>query len=307
MVGVEDWLLEPGVSFGPVRLGIGPDEVIALFGEPQFIREPRFVGVGATWIWHSGLNLAFDLDDRVVWVAAGRERVRAIFRGVNLLGPSGKPAMKVIHDADPDAAMDDTEERFESHNLDIGVSKPFDRARWDSAYLRDPVAGAAQRERLNDPNRQLTPDRVERLAIKARPWAIKPGRSVGPIRAGMTRRQVTRTLGPSSEAIRQPQRAVVGYDAISVEFATESVFDLLGAATRVTVRGFRGNPLPTLKIGRVVLDGSEESQQRLANAGRSVETPGYGNVLVDGSITIEPGLRNVRCDLLVTGDKPIGP
>ena len=55
------WVVVPGASIGPVRLGMGPAEVTAALGKPEVITD------GSHWHYErDGLTVVFDLDKPVV-------------------------------------------------------------------------------------------------------------------------------------------------------------------------------------------------------------------------------------------------
>jgi hypothetical protein len=55
------WIIVPGESIGPARLGMSPDEVSAALGKPDIITE------GKWWKYdRDGLSVVFDLDKPVV-------------------------------------------------------------------------------------------------------------------------------------------------------------------------------------------------------------------------------------------------
>jgi hypothetical protein len=193
---------------------------------------------------------------------------------------------------------------FDAPNLHINVwQNDDDRSGWDTASVSDAAWVAFHEERRRNGTWRSRFEGIDRPAVIARPWAIRLGRSVGPIRVGMVRRQVDRILGTPSSAYTRPDRKILGYDAVDVELAHDGVLDLDGTVATVNINLWNGDlEHPHLKLGRLTIDGSEDLIERLTRAGHQVEPADHGRLMVDGAIRIEAAgptrLRSVRIDLI---------
>jgi hypothetical protein len=293
------WQIEPGVGIGPVEFGMTCDELLGLFGEPDELHTAPADGPTSGWLWRGRLFVTFDEDGHAVEIDVFRRTgVSVTLDGVNLLGASGTPAADVLARIDPGTRTADWISGYEAPALHLTLWRDRgDRSRWDGVLLVDESWLGRRR-----------PDRtIVRPVLTAEPWAVRPGRSVGPVHAAMTRPQVDAILGPPKRATVADGQAFVTYDEVEVTFTVDGILDPKGSAVEVVVYHANDERVPKLELGRVVLGPGDGLVERITRAGHRVRYVDDGRFTIDGTVEVDlngPQRATITCILTAPASRP---